>query len=252
MLNFENVGSPVAKITSKDAKDQIVYLADPEFHEVRHPYTQIDLKMNQMFVQIPDDRERNLLYITGASGSGKSYYSAEYIHQYIKKNPKNDVFLFSSIGDDAVLDKIKKLKRFQINNDDFATEHFTVDDFKDSLLIFDDVDCISSKPILKKVYEILDKVLTTGRHTGTSAIYTSHTACNGKATKLILTESHSVTFFINGMGGKSASYLLNGYLGLDKKQIEKVKQIKTRWVTVLKTYPQLILSQRKLIFAKDL
>ena len=61
-----------------------------------------------------------------------------------------------------------------------------------------------------------------------------------------------MTFFINGMGGKSSNYLLNGYLGLDKKQIEKVKQIKTRWVTVLKTYPQLILSQRKLIFAKDL
>jgi len=52
MLNFENVGSPVAKITSKDAKDQIVYLADPEFHEVRHPYTQIDLKMNTMIVNL--------------------------------------------------------------------------------------------------------------------------------------------------------------------------------------------------------
>jgi hypothetical protein len=125
------------------------------------------------------------LYITGASGSGKSYYSAEYIKQYIKKHPKNEVMLFSSVGDDAVLDKIKKVKRFKIHNGDFVGEQFSIDDFKDCLLIFDDVDCISSKPILKKVYEILDKALTTGRHTGTSVVYTTHTACNGKATKLI-------------------------------------------------------------------
>jgi hypothetical protein len=114
--------------------------------------------------------------------------------------------LFSSVGDDAVLNKIKKLKRFKIHDADFVSESFSIDDFKDSLLIFDDVDYISSKPILKKVYEILDKALTTGRHSGTSVIYTTHTACNGRTTKLILTESHSVTFFMSGMNGKSSKY----------------------------------------------
>jgi hypothetical protein len=133
-----------------------------------------------------------------------------------------------SVGEDKVLYKIKKLKHFKIHDEDFVGETFTVDAFKDCLLIFDDVDCISSKPILKKVYEILDKVLTTGRHTGTSVIYTTHTACNGRATKLILTESHSVTFFMNGMGCKSSKYLLDSYLGLDKKQMQELKSIKTR------------------------
>ena len=109
-----------------------------------------------------------------------------------------------------------------------------------------------SKPTLKKVYEILSKVLATGRHTGTSVIYTTHTACNGRATKLILTESHSITFFMNGMNGRSSKYLLDGYLGLDKKQIQELKSIKTRWTTVIKSFPQLILTQRHLIFSKDL
>jgi hypothetical protein len=54
------------------------------------------------------------------------------------------------------------------------------------------------------------------------------------------------------MGGKSSRYLLDGYLGLDKKQIEKLKNIKSRWVTVIKSYPQLILTQRQLVFSKDL
>jgi Cdc6-like AAA superfamily ATPase len=168
MLNFESFGSPVDKIMDKTTKkEQIVYLSDPELDgEVRNGYTNIKLESHQSFQQIPDNKERNILYVTGASGSGKSYYSVEYIHQYIKKHPKNDVFLFSSVGEDNVLDKIKKLKWFKIHDEDFVGKTFTVDDFKDCLLIFDDVDCISSKPILKKVYEILDKVLTTGRHTG--------------------------------------------------------------------------------------
>ena len=183
---------------------------------------------------------------------GKRTPTATRIHQYIKKHPKNDVFLFSSVGEDKVLDAVKKLKRFKIYDADFVNEEFSVEDFKDTLLIFDDVDCISDKRVLKKVYEILDKALVTGRHSGTSVVYTTHTACNGSKTKLILTESHSITFFMNGMNGRSSKYLLDGYLGLDKKQIQELKKIKSRWTTVIKSFPQLILTQRQLIFSKDL
>ena len=47
-------------------------------------------------------------------------------------------------------------------------------------------------------------------------------------------------------------YLLDQYLGLDKKQIEKVKSIKSRWTTVLKTFPQIVMSQRYMAFTKNL
>ena len=91
MLNFESVGNPIAKIIDKKntKKEQIVYLSDPELDgEVRNGYTNIDLEPHQSFQQITSNKERDILYITGASGSGKSYYSAEYIKQYIKKHPK--------------------------------------------------------------------------------------------------------------------------------------------------------------------
>ena len=253
-LNFENIGTPVAKILDKNKKEiNTVFLADLEIHQKpRHIYETIELQANETFQQIPDNRERNILYITGASGSGKSWLSADYINQYIKKNPKNEIYLFSSISDDNVLDKIKKLKRVKINDEEFIDTEFVIDDFKDSLVIFDDTDCISNKSLLKKVNAILDIILQTGRHTNTTAIYTSHTACNGKSTKMILNESHSITFFINGMGGKAMKYLLDQYLGLDKKQIEKVKSIKSRWTTVLKTFPQIVMSQRYMAFTKNL
>ena len=85
MLNIESIGSPVAKImdTTKKKK-QIVYLSDPELDgEVRNGYSNIKLESHQSFQQISDNKERNILYVTGESGSGISYYSAEYIHQYI-------------------------------------------------------------------------------------------------------------------------------------------------------------------------
>lgn len=254
MLNYEHIGQPIAKIIDKKTKkEQTVFLADPEIDgEVRNGYTNIELEPHQSFQQIPDNRERNILYVTGASGSGKSYFSSEFIQQYIKKHPKNSVLLFSSVNEDKVLDKIKKLKRFKIHDPGFVSEDFSVDDFSNCLVIFDDVDCISSKSILKKVYEILNKLLTTGRHTNSSVIYTTHTPCNGLATKLILAESHSITFFPASMNGKSSKYLLDNYLGLDKKQVLALKEIKSRWCTILKTYPQLILTQRRLTFTKEL
>ena len=90
MLNFESVSSPVAKIMDKTTKKElIVYLSDPELDgEVRNGYTNIKLESHQSFQKIPDNKERSRLYVLGASGSGKSYYSAEYIHQYIKKHQK--------------------------------------------------------------------------------------------------------------------------------------------------------------------
>jgi hypothetical protein len=39
--------------------------------------------------------------------------------------------LFSSVGENGVLGKIKKLKRFKIPDADFVNEDFSVDDFKE-------------------------------------------------------------------------------------------------------------------------
>ena len=69
---------------------------------------------------------------------------------------------------------------------------------------------------------------------------------------MILNESHSITTFPATLGGKSMRYLFDQYLGLDKKQIEKVKSIKSRWITVLKTFPQIVMSQRYMAFTKNL
>jgi hypothetical protein len=192
------------------------------------------------------------MYITGQSGSGKSYYSADFIKQYIKLHPKNKVYLISSLMEDKCLDQIKELKRVKISSPEFLTADFSnIAEFKDRLFLFDDIDCMTNKKVLKKVYDIMDLILQTGRKYNVSMIHTSHSACDGAYTKLILNEAHSTTFFINGMSNVSMKYLCNSYLGLTLKQIDALKKMKTRWVTVFKTCPEVLLTQKMIAFTND-
>ena len=157
--------------------------------------------------------------------------------------PKNEVFIFSSLAEDATLDKLKYLKRIKIKETPFLNSDLDTSDFSNSLCLFDDVDVISNKQIKLKVFTLLNAMLETGRHFNISVIFTSHNATMGLDTKKILNECHSVTLFPRNLGGKTSKYLLEGYLGLDPTQIRRIKSAPSRWVTILKTYPQICLSE---------
>ena len=88
-------------------------------------------------------------------------------------------------------------------------------------------------------------ILETGRHFNISCVYTSHVACAGIDTKRILNEAHSITIFPHGLGGRSMKYLLENYLGLDKDQVKRIKKLGSRWVSILKTFPMIVLSEKE-------
>jgi len=242
MLNYESEGAPIARCGKKK-----IHVTDKE-GDVNHGSNRLDLvKDNEMFQLIPSDRERDIHYITGQSGSGKSWFAKNYINEYVKKHPKNSIYLFSSISDDSSIDSIKSLKRIDIKNPEFLDEEIELSDMKDSLVIFDDTDCIKQKDIKEKVNGILNMVLETGRHANISVIFTSHIACAGNDTKRILNEAHSVTLFPKMMGNKTMKYLLDSYFGLDKDQIKKVKKLKGgRSVTIMKTYPMVVFNDKSM------
>ena len=90
-------------------------------------------------------------------------------------------------------------------------------------------------------------ILNTGRHENVSVIFTSHLSCSGNEAKLILSECHSITIFVKNMGNRSLKYLLDSYFGLDKHQINYIKKIPSRWVTLIKTYPSVLISEKEAI-----
>jgi len=205
---------------------------------------EIEIKTGVMQHTPNKNKERDILYISGQSGSGKSYYTFDYATQYQKMYPKRDVFLFSSVNDVSTIDKIKHLKKIDIRKPEFIGMDIPLEEFRDSLVIFDDVDSIHDKQLKKAVWAVMSNILTMGRHHNISAIITYHVATAGAETKLVLNESQSITLFPNSMGGRSLKYLLDSYLGLDKKQIKKIKSLDSRWVTILKTYPKMVLYEK--------
>ena len=197
---------------------------------------------NQYRLAIDKNTERQIVYVTAPSGSGKSYFTKQFIEDYKKAYPKRPVWIFSSLTEDPTLDKLKGLRRLKIMEDKFMMADITAKDFTDSLCIFDDIDVISNKEVKNKVMKVFNSIAQIGRHHNVSVVFTSHNATNGFETKNILNESHAIVVFPKTAGNRTLKYLLDQYLGFDKNQIRRVRNMNSRWVCICKSYPQAIIT----------
>jgi hypothetical protein len=248
MLNVEMKGQPICLIKEDNNKKGVVSLDD----SARFPLKKLNLENNQYFQIIPDvTKERDVIYITGQSGSGKSYWISNYANEYKKMFPKKEIYLFSSLNEDKSIDSIKNLKRIKLSQE-LLDEDITAKDFENSLVIFDDCDVISIKQIKNKVISIMNSILECGRHYKISCIVVSHLACKGSETKTILNECHKIVLFPQSIGAANLKYLLNCYSSLDKNQQEKVKKLKSRWVCICKTYPNVICSEKDIYLSSEI
>ena len=118
--------------------------------------------------------------------------------------------MFSSLPEDESLDAIKP-QRIKLDSSIYE-DPIEVEEFKDSVIIFDDIDVISDKKIREAVYNILNKVLEIGRHFKITALVTNHLPTNGKDTRRILNEAHQVIYFPHSASGriKHIAYRLSG------------------------------------------
>ena len=189
MLNLNEVGRPLAWIEGGTYNGMIVSVSDhvastaddQDQNGLIKEFTQLNIANDSKFQHIPDTtKERDLLYITGPSGSGKSTYTRKYLEQYAKQFKSRPIYLFSSLPSDESLDNIKpnsvKL------DDSLHTVPIKVQEFKESVCIFDDIDVISDKTIREAVYNILGQILEIGRHFKINCIVTNHLPTNGKGT----------------------------------------------------------------------
>jgi len=251
MFNLKNIGRPFAKIDSGKAKDTVVSLADVD-HDGLSPndgFKTMKLKEGK-FEQVPNTKqERDILYITGASGSGKSYYASKYIRNYKKAHKDSPIYIFSPVAEDKKLDDLK-VKRVKID-ETLVTDPIMPSDLKNCLVVFDDIDVIVQKPLRDALYALLNQILEVGRHTKTSCIITNHLPTNGKETRRMLNECHSITYFPASGSKRQLNNLLEGYIGMDTKDIKKAKNFGSRWVTIFKNYPQFVMTEKDLYLLGD-
>ena len=208
--------------------NKVIYVNNNPKAKVRNPMKELVVKENERVQMIPNKKkERFVSYVSGQAGSGKSYFTNKLAEEYHSMYPKRPIYLFSLLTEDKSI-KCKHIKRVKLD-ENFLKTDLSLADMKNSCLIFDD---------------IIDTLLQCGRHSGTSVVYVSHLACNGKDTKMILAECNNITIFCQTMGNRGIKYLLSDHFGLSNKQIQKIKKLPSRHVTINRTYPMVLLHEK--------
>lgn len=188
------------------------------------------------------------IYIAGPSGSGKSTWASIYVNQYKKIYPKRKFYLFSDVSEDEKLDALNPLR---VKLDErMYTDPLPIDIFKDSVVLFDDIDTIKDEKIKQSVRNLRDEILEKGRHNNTNVLSISHNPTNNKITKASLLESSSIVLFPGGGDDYHIGTVLKNYCGLNPKKINEIINIDSRWVQVHKKYPKYILTSHSCFFPK--
>ena len=221
------------------------------------------------FMPYPIKPDRNCVYISGPSGAGKSYLAAQFIKEYIRKYPKNNVFIFqptetpdpafeplidmmkedtdsdSEAEQDEYWSPKKQPKKgsmyiipLNMVRDQLRTgemEDFTAESFKNSCVLFDDFLSITDRPTIKYSADLKHMLLETGRKLKVTVVCTSHLLANASSTKDMITESNMISFF-PGNSDKNTRYFLTSYIGLDKDQLDTIMNLPAtsgaRWVMI--------------------
>lgn len=196
-----------------------------------------EFKVTDGYIQLlPNTKTRDTNYIAGKSGSGKSTWISKYLSWYKKMYPDNKIFLFSRLAEDEVLDQYNPI-RISLN-EELVTDPIDPDEeLCDSLCIFDDTDTIKDKNIKKAINDLKDDILQIGRHENVFVCIVSHLINNYKETRTILNESMYITFFPSSGSPHGIRYMLKNNMGLDKKQIERIMNLPSRWVTLKNSCP---------------
>lgn len=189
------------------------------------------------------------LYISGVSGSGKSTYTGKYLQEFVKLFPDDNVFIFSSVPEDKPLDKVDPV-RISID-EELLEDPLSIEDFSNSITVFDDTDTIKNKLYRNVVNDIKAEMIEIGRHYNARCIITSHIISNYRQTRQILNEATSVTFFPKSGGVYHIKNFLKTYCGLDKNQISNVLKLPSRWVTIYRTYPSYIVWEKGICLLSD-
>jgi hypothetical protein len=207
--------------------------------EVQSKDVQIDSGAFEL-IPSPDPKKREVYYIAGASGSGKSYIAKGLGEYYQKLFPDRSVYLISKLAEDSgTLDKMKPPAK-RINIQSLIDNYPDLDEFKNCMVIFDDYDTFTG-PAEKVVHKLIDDLATMGRHTNTTMCCLSHYLTNYKKTRLLLNEATHIVIYPMATSYHALSYLLKTHIGMTKDDIRDIKKM-GRWVCVYKHFPQYLIS----------
>ena len=188
--------------------------------------------------QLPRLNKREIIFIAGPSECGKTTYCIEYIKKFQKMVKHNKIILFTQTDDVELYKKNNiKYKIFDISLfENMKNIHFV--DFKNCLLIFDDVDAITNKKMRSNIHNFIEKICKNGRKLNIYIIFTLHQLTDYKNTRYYLFEANKIILFLDSGSENQFKNLFKQYLGLDDSILQKLKNLDSHWVCINKKYPK--------------
>jgi hypothetical protein len=230
----------IAKIKGGKNDGEYVYMSNTRGEN--------EIKITDGVLQpLPNREIIEKVYISAPSGAGKSTYTGKWIGEYVKMFKDNNIFLFSSVANDRVLDRHDPT-RITLDNE-LLNDPIEPKELANSLVIFDDVDTIRDRRMRLYLENLRDHILEVGRHYKTRILITSHLLSNYASTRRILNEATSVVLFPkSGSGTYHIKNFLKTYCGFDKQQTKKFLNLPSRWIAVYRSFPQYVMYEKGVYF----
>ena len=249
-FNFEEIGFPIAKIEGGIKNKELLYMSEPsDKDKLKNPLTEVILDKDAKFQPLPFKKVVEKVYVSAPSGSGKSYYSGQWIRHFLKKFKNQECYVFSPIPYDKALDS-NDITRVDMD-EHLIMNPITVEELENSLVVFDDCESIKDKKMLRYIEWLRDSILETGRHYNVRMVWISHLISNYSSTRRLLNESTSVVVFPrSGSGTYQIKQFLQKQCGFSKNEIRKFLSQDSRWCAVYRCYPQYVITEKSAYFPK--
>ena len=207
----------------------------------------IEIKVGD-FVPIPALDERDVIYICGSSGVGKSTFAATIMKEWREEFPKGEIYVFSrtDVKNDKAFKGIKKMSQIKID-EKLIEDPIDIESelSGNTLILFDDITTIQEKALKECVEKILADVMEVGRKMNIWVLATSHLIIPNekKLARTLLNEAKKLVVFPKSGNVQQIKYALETYFGFSKKQINEFLKTDSRWLLFNKSYPQYVLSE---------
>lgn len=194
------------------------------------------------FINIYPASKSERIMIGGPAGQGKSTQAANYARLWKAEHPEQMIHLFARQEDDPAFDGIE-LEEIVIDDASILDEDLNLDDFANSLVIFDDMDNLQDKKVSEYILKLMGDLMANGRKKNIWIIYMTHVLLDRNKTKIALNESGRVIFF-NGCGSRQNENFLKTYCGMKTAEVNTLCTLPSRWVCISRNTPRYVVHEK--------
>lgn len=245
----ENLGSrtnnepmcPDVGCLTRDCEKATIFAQDGEqwvcYNNHKHPrsmclgthYQSDNLKFAS---DISTKAKRNILFIAGSSGCGKTYEACKYIQRLSKIFPDRQVTIFTQSDDHDLYSHFKLDPEIVPIDEALVEEPVCQEELRDNIVLFDDVDSIRNKEIRAEVFDLIERILKLGRKFNIQIVVTYHLLTNYRETRYILSEADYIIVFPNDGSRNQFKRLFETYIGIDSGELDVMKACRARSVVI--------------------